>query len=223
MSANAIKFVVLLGVAGGASAFVAKDRANTFEQYGLSGPTLEFAQTCDRSMRRYKLEFTAGASNHAGCACMAREVSTNIDAPDYEYLLKSFEGILKARHDKDEDAAAAIILEAVMSGDEKDAENLMTTMGYMKSCSNRTSEQEIRQSYIAENTEQSVNTAALEKIQGSASNGRGLRSNVQTHSKDSKPAGKCATLTDKQLALREENAREAGLRFDRVKCKSYSL
>lgn len=204
-----IKLIVCLGIAGGASTYAAKDRANTFEEYGLSGPTLTMAKSCDRSMSRYNLEFKQGAKNHAGCACLAREVSTSIETPDYEFLSENFSKILEARHNKDDDAAAAVFMNAMTSGDAENAGNLMLMMGFMSVCSNRSTEQEIRQSYIAENTQTVENFTPAQT---------GLRSSTQE-----KPTGKCAALTDKQVAQREENARDAGLRFDRASCKMYSL
>jgi len=217
MSVNGIKLVVGVLILGGASAFVAKDRANTFKEYGLSGPTLTLAKSCDSSMRKYRVEFTEGASNYAGCACLAREVSANIDTPNYDYLSENYANILKARNNKNEDAAASALVEVVMSGDDDDAADLMTMMGLMATCSNRTSEQEIRQSYIAKNTQNGVPAGPQKTVADSNSARSGLRSSAQK-----KPSNKCASLTEKQLAQREENASEAGLRFDRDSCKSYS-
>ena len=215
MAGKIIQLVLGVTIAGGIAAYTAKDRANTFEEYGLSGPTLKFAQSCDSSMRRYDLKFKQGSKNHAGCACMAKEISANIEDPDYDYLATNFSNILKARsNSNDKDAVAALILESMTSGKMDDVEDLMQTMGYMMTCSNRSSEQEIRQTYIEDNPQ----TGSLEASDSTTSTRSGLRSNSQQ-----KPTGKCAELTEKQIAQRIEGAKEAGLHFDRATCKMYSL
>ena len=218
MVTKLIQIVAGVAIAGGIISYNAKDRANTFEAYGLSGPTLEMAQTCDSSMSRYNLEFKQGAKNHAGCACLAREISTNIETPDYEFLKTSYSSILKARATNDDAAISEVITGALLSGDTDKAGQLMQMMGYMSTCSDRSSEKEIRQSYIAENMETEIEAGSLEASDDTTSTRTGLRSDIPK-----KPTGKCAKLTDEQIAQREEGAKEAGLRFDRATCKMYSL
>jgi len=166
-------------------------------------------------MRRYKLEFKEGARNHAGCACLARKVSTNIENPDYEFLQTNFSSLLEARHNKDDEAASAVLMGALMSGNADNAGNLMTMMGYMSTCSNRTSEQEIRQSYIAETLQNEITAGSVDAATSLPS--LGLRSDMR------KPTAICTSLTDEEIAQREAGAKEAGLRFDRATCKMFSL
>lgn len=228
MKTNLIKGIAALGVAGVLTAVGAQNRAETFESYGLEGPVLQMAQSCDRSMRHNDLEFNKGSSNHAGCACMARTVANDIKNPDYEFLNKSFGDMLEAKGNNDDDAAAGVLMTAMLSGGDGNAEDLMTMMGAMSTCSDRGSEKEIRQAYVAENP-QVVAAASSENatpkrttLRASQSNSTQGQRTTKTASA-SKPTGKCAALTEKQVAQREEIASESGLRFDRSNCKMYSL
>lgn len=225
MSGGLIKGIGLLCVAGGAMLFMQHDRLETFAEYGLQGDALVFAESCDSAMRDYDVGFSAGASNHAGCACMAKTVATNLKTPDYRYLGAAYENMLEMR-ESGKPTQVQMSLATELMGDTTGvkAEQMTALMEAAGSCSDSSQEKQIRQAYLnGETPRENVSGGEIaDKVMPDVDVNQ-IRREMRSAKSAQRQADQCAKHTPEMFDKIDSALKSSGRKVDRTTCQSVKL